>query len=423
MMKAIRELLEAIAPAGTRQQVETPAVEPLPEPAGNVPVRKRKQALWIGVGLLVLLTYLSFHPSQPVSPVSQHNRAARPQTTTLTPAEVTQSGQTLQNDTNQVVAHDQARNLAADQFNSDPANTGLVDPNREAKLRAENIEPSGAQQQAYATGAGTNVDPRKEREALLQKSLHSSPYVAPTQMTAYQRPNMATETRPASMDAPALSGRHTADEQANDTEDSPDWNQYEGGLHRILAGTVLRGVLKNRIEGSYSGPAVIQITDDVYTHNRSALVMKAGTILMGTAKSVNSQWQSRISLVTNRVIMPDGFSQSLQDLPGLSQRGEMGLSDKVDRHYGQIFGSALVIGAIGAVGQIGNSTSGFGYDPSVAIRNGVTQSMGQTSERLLDKFSNRPPTLTIREGTRVSLILADDVLLPEYAKHLVDSNL
>lgn len=168
---------------------------------------------------------------------------------------------------------------------------------------------------------------------------------------------------------------------------------------------------------------MIQITDDVYTHNRSALVMKAGTILMGTAKSVNSQWQSRISLVTNRVIMPDGFSQSLKDLPGLSQRGEMGLSDKVDRHYGQIFGSALVIGAIGALGQIGNSTSSFGYDPSVAIRNGVTQSMGQTSERLLDKFSNRPPTLTIREGTRVSLILTDDVLLPEYAKHLVDSNL
>lgn len=215
MMKAIRELLEAIAPAGTRQQVETPAVEPQPEPAGNVPVRKRKQALWIGVGLLVLLAYLSFHPSQPVSPVSQHNRAARPQTTTLTPAEVTQSGQTLQNDTNQVVAHDQARNLAADQFNSDPANTGLVNPNREAKLRAENVEPSGAQQQAYAPGAATNVDPRKEREALLQKSLHSSPYVAPTQRQHTSapiwqlRPGPPAQTRQRSAVGTLLTSRRT----------------------------------------------------------------------------------------------------------------------------------------------------------------------------------------------------------------------
>lgn len=447
MIKAIRDLLEAIAPSGAPSGARTaepvsPVVTAQPEPAGNVPRGKRRKAFFLGLALVALLFFFAFHRSQPVAPVVSHSAfAPRLQTTTLTPSEVTQSGQALQNDTNAVLAHshEQAHNLAADQFNSDPANTGLPDPNREAKLRAENANlqtPGGGQGQsaantdaasAAATAAASAADLKKEREALLQKSLHSNPYVLPTQMVGYQRPTSEGSTLKPAPDALATKEHVITDEAVTDTtqeaEDADDWSKYEGGLRRILAGTVLRGVLKNRIEGSYTGPAVIQIDDDVYTHDRSALVIKAGTILVGTATSVASQWQSRIDLQTNRVIMPDGFSKTLHNLPGLSQRGEMGISDKVNRHYGQIFGSALLIGAIGALGQIGNSTTGLGYDPSVSIRNGVTSSMGQTSERLLDKFSSRPPTITIREGTRVSLILQDDVLLPEYAKHVIKKDL
>ena len=61
-----------------------------------------------------------------------------------------------------------------------------------------------------------------------------------------------------------------------------------------------------------------------------------------------------------------------------------------------------------------NGYSGFGYDPSVEIRNGITQSMAQSSSRILDRFLNRMPTVTIREGTRVKVILTDDLQLPTY---------
>ena len=89
-----------------------------------------------------------------------------------------------------------------------------------------------------------------------------------------------------------------------------------------------------------------------------------------------------------------------------------GLHDKVNSHYASIFGASLAIGAIGGLAQIGNGYSGFGYDPSVEIRNGMTQSMGQSSSRVLDRFLNRMPTITIREGTRVRIILTDDLQLP-----------
>jgi type IV secretion system protein VirB10 len=64
--------------------------------------------------------------------------------------------------------------------------------------------------------------------------------------------------------------------------------------------------------------------------------------------------------------------------------------------------------------QIGNGFSGFGYDPSVQFRNGVSQSLAESSDRVLDRFLNRVPTITIREGTRVKILLTDDLELPTY---------
>jgi type IV secretory pathway VirB10-like protein len=209
-----------------------------------------------------------------------------------------------------------------------------------------------------------------------------------------------------------------------DTARKETVSQYEGPLHRLFAGkTVLRGVLVHRIEGSYTGAVVIQLTDDVYSLNRETLLAKAGTILFGEARAVSGQWQSRIDVRFNRIVMPDGFSVQLKDEQGLSQSGEAGVSDKVNRHMGSTFAAALLIGGLGALTQRNNGYSGFAYDPVVSARNGISSSLGQASERILERSMNRPPTLEIREGTRVSLILSQDVLLPEYSGHRIDPNL
>ena len=74
-------------------------------------------------------------------------------------------------------------------------------------------------------------------------------------------------------------------------------------------------------------------------------------------------------------------------MPALSQAGDVGLRDKVNNHYASVFGASLAIGAIGGLAQIGNGYSGFGYDPSVEIRNGITQSMAQSSSGYSIAFS------------------------------------
>ncbi len=98
----------------------------------------------------------------------------------------------------------------------------------------------------------------------------------------------------------------------------------------------------------------------------------------------------------------------------MGQAGEVGLHDKVNNHYFSIFGASLAVGAIGGLAQIGNAGSTLSYDPSAQFRNGVSQSMAESSDRILDRFLNRMPTITIREGTRVKILLTGDLQVPAF---------
>lgn len=187
----------------------------------------------------------------------------------------------------------------------------------------------------------------------------------------------------------------------------------EPNTHVLFEGTVLEAVLINRLDGEFSGPVKCLLTTDVYSHDRQHLLIPAGTKILGEAKRVEAFGQSRLAVFFHRLIMPNGFSVSLDQFKGLNQIGETGLRDKVNNHYGRIFGASLAIGALGGVAQIGTGNA-FTQSSTDRMREGVGQSLAQSSERILDKFLNILPTLTIREGHRVKVYLAGDLFLPEY---------
>ena len=76
------------------------------------------------------------------------------------------------------------------------------------------------------------------------------------------------------------------------------------------------------------------------------------------------------------------------------------------------FSGALAVGAVGGLAQIGNNAASL--SSLSEFRNGVSASTAQSADRILDRFLNRLPTITIREGTRVKIILIDDLALPAY---------
>ncbi|HKW35204.1 MAG TPA: TrbI/VirB10 family protein [Candidatus Acidoferrum sp.] len=195
-----------------------------------------------------------------------------------------------------------------------------------------------------------------------------------------------------------------------------------GKTYVLFEGTILETVLINRLDGQLPGPIECLLSSDVYSHDRQHLLVPAGSKLLGETRKVESLGQTRLAVSFRRLIMPDGYSVSLDHFQGLNQIGDAGLRDQVNNHYLRIFGTSLAIGAIGGVAQGG--TSG----PLIAsggdlMRQGFAQSMAQSSAQILDRFLNILPTITIREGHRVKVYLSGDLALPDYANHTMPSNL
>ena len=189
-----------------------------------------------------------------------------------------------------------------------------------------------------------------------------------------------------------------------------------GIKYRLYEGTVLETVLTNRLDGVFSGPVNCMVTTDIYSHNGQHLLIPAGTRALGEVKRVDALGQERLATTFHRLVLPDGFTVSLDTFRGLNQIGETGLRDQVNHHYLQVFGVSIAIGAIGGLSQ---SQSRYGTDASPAdvYRQGVAASLSQSSLRILDRFLSVLPTVTIREGQRVKFYLADDLLLPAYDNH------
>ncbi|MCC6589065.1 MAG: hypothetical protein IT168_20375 [Bryobacterales bacterium] len=199
-------------------------------------------------------------------------------------------------------------------------------------------------------------------------------------------------------------------------------DRAERPQYRLFEGTIIESVLTNRLTGSLAGPVNCMVTTDVYSHDRQRLLIPQGSRVLGEVKPVSSFGQQRLAVVFHRLIMPDGFSLDLDQFRGLNQIGETGLRDKVNRHYLQTFGVSLAIGAIAGLAQA-NTRSGFDTSSSDAYRQGVATSLSQSSLRILDRYLNILPTFTVREGHRIKIYLADDLLLSAYDRHRMPGSL
>jgi type IV secretory pathway VirB10-like protein len=195
-----------------------------------------------------------------------------------------------------------------------------------------------------------------------------------------------------------------------------------GKTYVLFEGTVLETVLINRLDGQFPGPIECLLSNDVYSHDRQHLLVPAGSKLLGAARKVESLGQTRLAVSFHRLIMPDGYSVSLDHFQGLNQIGDAGLRDQVNNHYLRIFGTSLAIGAIGAVAE-GGTSGALTASGGDLIRQGFAQSAAQSSAQILDRFLNILPTITIREGHRVKVYLSGDLALPDYTNHTMPSNL
>ena len=188
-----------------------------------------------------------------------------------------------------------------------------------------------------------------------------------------------------------------------------------GPTHRVLEGTVIDTVLTNRLDGSGVGPVNCLVTNAVYSHSGHHVLIPAGSRVLGETKPVQALGESRLAVAFHRLLLPDGRTESLDQFLGVNQLGDAGLRDRVNNHYWSTFGAAAAVGLISGLAQL-VGTSGLDGDGNrtVVFAGGTTDATSQATVQVMNRFLNRLPTITIREGHRVKVYLTTDLELPAY---------
>lgn len=193
---------------------------------------------------------------------------------------------------------------------------------------------------------------------------------------------------------------------------SPDRLAEKATPYVVQAGTVIPAALITGIRSDLPGQVTAQVTEHVYDSPTGAhLLIPQGSRLIGEYDSQVAFGQRRVLLVWTRLIMPEGSSIVLERLQGADSRGFSGLEDEVDYHWGQIFRAAALSTLLGIGTEFGASDES---DIARAIRESAQGTVSDIGDEIVRRQLNVQPTLTIRPGFPVRIIVKRDLVLTPY---------
>jgi type IV secretory pathway VirB10-like protein len=199
---------------------------------------------------------------------------------------------------------------------------------------------------------------------------------------------------------------------------SPDRIEAPASSYVVQAGNIIPASLITGIRSDLPGQITAQVTESIFDSPTGRfLLIPQGARLIGVYDSQVSFGQSRVLLVWNRLIMPNGRSIVLERQPGADTAGYAGLEDEVDNHWGALFKAALLSTLLGVGSELGaGSDSGTGNNGGLiqALRLGASDSLNQTGQKIVQRNLNIQPTLTIRPGFPVRVIVNRDLVLEPY---------
>lgn len=182
--------------------------------------------------------------------------------------------------------------------------------------------------------------------------------------------------------------------------------------YQVMAGNIIPASLVTGLNSDLPGQVIGQVTENVYdTVTGQHLLIPQGSRLMGRYDSVIAFGQSRALVVWIRLILPNGDSIQLDNLPGSDSQGFAGLKDKVDKHTWQFIKGA----ALSSLLSIGSElASDDGDRLTRALQNAGQDTANIAGQRIIDRNLNVQPTLKVRQGWRFNVIVSRDLILKPY---------
>jgi type IV secretion system protein VirB10 len=197
---------------------------------------------------------------------------------------------------------------------------------------------------------------------------------------------------------------------------SPDRIAAPASSYVVQAGNIIPASLITGIRSDLPGQITAQVTENVYdSPSGRFLLIPQGSRLIGVYDSQVAFGQSRVLLVWNRLMMPNGRSIVLERQAGADTAGYAGLEDEVDNHWGALFKAAALSTLLGVGAEVGaGSDAGNNVGIIQALRRGSSDSFNQTGQKIVQRNLNVQPTLTIRPGFPVRVIVNRDLVLEPY---------
>lgn len=189
------------------------------------------------------------------------------------------------------------------------------------------------------------------------------------------------------------------------------------GAQSLHPGAVLPASLVTAIDSEAPGPVIAQITQPVHDSlTGKTLLIPQGARLIGAYAPQARYGQSRVAIMWSRLIMPDGNEITLDEV-AVSPSGSAGIDGDVDNHWADVFAGAA-LGTLINIGvattqdppSIGVTFGGVGIasnvDPAeAALQDGVQRSALIVTNRVVDRSLSIPPTIRVKAGARVSVLV------------------
>ena len=183
--------------------------------------------------------------------------------------------------------------------------------------------------------------------------------------------------------------------------------------YQVMAGTVIAASLVSGLSSDLPGFVIAQVTEHVYdTVSGRHLLIPQGSRLVGKYDSVVAFGQERALVVWQRIIRPDGSSIVIDNLPATDTGGYAGLADAVDLHTWKLIKGIALSTLLG----IGNQLAFSNTDSDLirALRESTGQTSNRAGQRLVERTLNVQPTITVRPGWPLRVIVHKDLVMSPY---------
>lgn len=177
----------------------------------------------------------------------------------------------------------------------------------------------------------------------------------------------------------------------------------------LQAGSIIPAALITGIRSDLPGQITAQVTQNVYdSPTGRILLIPQGARLIGTYSSEIAAGQNRVLLAWDRLILLGGRSILLDRQPGADAAGMAGLQDRTNYHWGNMLKAALVSTLLGVGTELATDS-----DDALtrALRYGTQDTINQSGRQLVQREMNVPPTLAIRPGFPLRVIVTRDLVL------------